>query len=349
MTTSPATDALDRECMTRAIAAASRVRCITSPNPWVGAVIRTDDGHMFEGATLQPGQAHAEVVALEAAGASARGATLYVTLEPCSHTGRTGPCVQAIIDAGLRRVVVGIEDPDPLVSGSGVKVLLEAGVDVQVGVQADQVTNQLGPYLKHRRTGRPWVVLKLASTLDGGTAAPNGSSQWITSPGARADGNRLRAESDAILVGAGTIRRDDPSLNVRDYRPPVSPSAGSVDPLRVVLGKAPEGARVRPCREMSGDLGVVLDDLGDDGVLQLLVEGGAGVAGDFHRAGLVDRYVIYVAPALFGGDDANGLFDGAGAWDIGDVWRGRFVSVERVGDDLRIEMAPAAPAPVEGV
>ena len=349
MTTSPATDALDRECMTRAIAAASRVRCITSPNPWVGAVIRTDDGHMFEGATLQPGQAHAEVVALEAAGASARGATLYVTLEPCSHTGRTGPCAEAIIDAGLRRVVVGIEDPDPLVSGSGVKVLLEAGVDVQVGVQADQVTNQLGPYLKHRRTGRPWVVLKLASTLDGGTAAPNGSSQWITSPGARADGHRLRAESDAILVGAGTIRRDDPSLNVRDYRPPVSPSAGSVDPLRVVLGKAPEGARVRPCREMSGDLGVVLDDLGDDGVLQLLVEGGAGVAGDFHRAGLVDRYVIYVAPALFGGDDANGLFDGAGAWDIGDVWRGRFVSVERVGDDLRIEMAPAAPAPVEGV
>ena len=349
MTTSPATDALDRECMTRAIAAASRVRCITSPNPWVGAVIRTDDGHMFEGATLQPGQAHAEVVALEAAGASARGATLYVTLEPCSHTGRTGPCAQAIIDAGLRRVVVGIEDPDPLVSGSGVKVLLEAGVDVQVGVQADQVTNQLGPYLKHRRTGRPWVVLKLASTLDGGTAAPNGSSQWITSPGARADGHRLRAESDAILVGAGTIRRDDPSLNVRDYRPPVSPSAGSVDPLRVVLGKAPERARVRPCREMSGDLGVVLDDLGDDGVLQLLVEGGAGVAGDFHRAGLVDRYVIYVAPALFGGDDANGLFDGAGAWDIGDVWRGRFVSVERVGDDLRIEMAPAAPAPVEGV
>ena len=349
MTTSPATDALDRECMTRAIAAASRVRCITSPNPWVGAVIRTDDGHMFEGATLQPGQAHAEVVALEAAGASARGATLYVTLEPCSHTGRTGPCAEAIIDAGLRRVVVGIEDPDALVSGSGVKVLLEAGVDVQVGVQADQVTNQLGPYLKHRRTGRPWVVLKLASTLDGGTAAPNGSSQWITSPGARADGHRLRAESDAILVGAGTIRRDDPSLNVRDYRPPVSPSAGSVDPLRVVLGKAPEGARVRPCREMSGDLGVVLDDLGDDGVLQLLVEGGAGVAGDFHRAGLVDRYVIYVAPALFGGDDANGLFDGAGAWDIGDVWRGRFVSVERVGDDLRIEMAPAAPAPVEGV
>ncbi|MHB1138649.1 MAG: bifunctional diaminohydroxyphosphoribosylaminopyrimidine deaminase/5-amino-6-(5-phosphoribosylamino)uracil reductase RibD [Microthrixaceae bacterium] len=341
MPTSPPTDAIDRECMTRAIAAAARVRCITAPNPWVGAVVRTDDGHMFEGATRQPGQAHAEIDALEHAGAAARGATIYVTLEPCSHTGRTGPCTEALIDAGVRRVVIGIEDPDPLVAGTGIARLREAGIEVQVGVQAGKVEIQLAPYLKHRRTGRPWVVLKLASTLDGGTAAPNGSSQWITSPGARADGHRLRAESDAILVGAGTVRRDDPSLTVRDYLPPVVPTDGSVDPVRVVLGGVAEDARVRPCREMSGDLGAVLDELGADGVVQLLVEGGAGVAGDFHRAGLVDHYVIYVAPALFGGNDANGLFDGAGAWDIADVWRGRFVSVERVGDDLRVEMAPA--------
>ena len=335
--------------MTRAIAAASRVRCITSPNPWVGAVLRTDDGHMFEGATLEPGHSHAEVVALQAAGDAAQGATMYVTLEPCSHTGRTGPCTTAILDAGVRRVVIGIEDPDPLVAGSGVRMLRDAGVEVDVGIQADKVDQQLAPYLKHRRTGRPWVVLKLASTLDGGTAAPNGSSQWITSPDARADGHRLRAESDAILVGAGTVRRDDPSLTVRDYRPPVAPSSGTVDPIRVVLGAAPAGAQVHPCRQMSGDLGGVLDDLGGDGVLQLLVEGGAAVAGDFHRGGFVDRYVIYVAPALFGGDDANGLFEGAGAWDIGDVWRGRFVSVERVGDDLRVEMAPSAPVAAEEV
>ncbi len=342
MSTSPTTDAIDRECMTRAIASAARVRCITAPNPWVGAVVRTDEGLMFEGATRQPGQAHAEVDALEHAGEHARGATVYVTLEPCNHTGRTGPCTEALIDAGVRRVVVGIEDPDSLVAGTGIARLRDAGVEVLVGVQAEKVSHQLAPYLKHRRTGRPWVVLKLASTLDGGTAAPNGTSQWITSPEARADGHRLRAESDAILVGAGTVRRDDPSLTVRDYLPPVVPTDGTVDPVRVVLGKVAEDARVRPCREMSGDLGAVLDELGADGVVQLLVEGGAGVAGDFHRAGLVDHYVIYVAPALFGGDDANGLFEGAGAWDIGDLWRGRFVSVERGGDDLRVEMAPAA-------
>jgi diaminohydroxyphosphoribosylaminopyrimidine deaminase/5-amino-6-(5-phosphoribosylamino)uracil reductase len=338
--TATETAAIDRECMTRAIAAASRVRCITSPNPWVGAVLRTEDGSMFEGATREPGREHAEVVALRAAGDAAAGSTLYVTLEPCNHTGRTGPCVEAIVDAGVRRVVVGVVDPDEQVAGAGIEALEKAGVQVDAGVQAEHVRNQLAPYLKHRRTGRPWVVLKLAATLDGGTAAPNGTSQWITSPPARVDGHRLRAESDAILVGAGTVRRDDPSLTVRDYQPPVMHSSGTVDPLRVVLGTVPERAKVRPCQEMRGDLGEVLDELGEQGIIQLLVEGGAAVAGDFHRSGLVDRYVIYMAPALFGGDDANGLFEGAGAWDIKDLWRGRFSSVERVGEDLRIELAP---------
>lgn len=333
-------DAVDRECMTRAIAAAANVRCITTPNPWVGAVLRTPDGKMFQGATEEPGGRHAEVVALDEAGPAAAGGTLYVTLEPCAHTGRTGPCAERIIDSGVSRVVVGIVDPDTVVAGRGIAKLREAGIDVVVGVQADKVEAQLAPYLKHRRTGRPWVVLKLAATTDGGTAAPNGSSKWITSPEARADGHRLRAESDAILVGAGTIRRDDPSLTVRDYHPPVSPAAGNVDPLRVVLGSAPDDATVQPARLMGGDLGTVLDDLGKDGIVQLLVEGGASVAGDFHRSGLVDRYVIYMAPALFGGDDSNGLFVGAGAWDVSDVWRGRFVSVERVGTDLRLELEP---------
>lgn len=335
-------NALDRECMTRAIATAATVRCATSPNPWVGAVVRGAEGTIWTGATQEAGGDHAEVVALAAAGDGARGATLYVTLEPCSHTGRTGPCVDAILDAGITRVVVAIGDPDEHVNGRGVEQLRAGGVTVDVGLYEDRVRHQLAPYLKHRTTGRPWVVLKLAASMDGGTAAPDGSSQWITSAPARADGHRIRAESDAIVIGAGTVRRDDPSLTVRDYRPPVVPSAG-VDPIRVVLGAAPADAKVQPCREMKGALGDVLDELGADGVLQVLVEGGAQVAGDFHRAGLVDRYVIYLAPALFGGGDARGLFTGYGAYSIGDVWRGRFEQVERVGADLRVELSPETP------
>ena len=316
--------------MRRAMALAAAVRATTSPNPWVGCVVEPGG---FEGATSPPGGPHAEVVALAAAGSAARGATLYTTLEPCSHVGRTAPCVDAIVHAGVARVVVGIEDPDPEVDGAGVRALRAAGVTVDVGVAAAGVRAQLAPYLKHRRTGRPWVVLKLAATLDGRTAAPDGSSRWITGEAARADGHRLRAESDAVIVGAGTVRADDPALTVRG-----SPGR---DPLRVVLGQAPPGARVRPALELAGDLGGVLDELGRRGVVQAMVEGGATVAGAFHRAGLVDRYVVYLAPALFGGDDGRPLFAGPGAPTLADVWRGRVVSVERLGPDLRIECSPA--------
>ncbi len=320
----------DETHMGRAIELAATARTRTSPNPWVGSVVEPGG---FEGVTHPPGGPHAEVVALEAAGEAARGATLYATLEPCAHTGRTLPCVDRIVDAGVARVVVGIEDPDERLRGAGVRALRAAGVTVDVGVCADEVRNQLAPYLKHRSTGRPWVVLKLAATLDGRTAAPDGSSRWITGEEARADVHRLRAESDAVIVGAGTVRADDPSLTVR--------AVEGDDPLRVVLGKAPEGAKVHPALELTGDLGEVLDELGRRGVLQAMVEGGATVAGEFHRAGLVDRYVFYLAPALFGGDDAPPMFTGAGAPTIADVWRGRIVSVERLGDDLRVECSPA--------
>jgi diaminohydroxyphosphoribosylaminopyrimidine deaminase/5-amino-6-(5-phosphoribosylamino)uracil reductase len=195
------------------------------------------------------------------------------------------------------------------------------------------VTEQLAPYLKHRRTGRPWVVLKLAASLDGRTAAPDGTSRWITGAESRADAHRLRARSDAVLVGAGTVRADDPALTVR--HPPVPDR----QPLRVVLGRAPTEARIHPALELSGELGDVLEDLGRRGVIQVLVEGGARVAHDFHAAGLVDRYVLYVAPALFGGDDGHPLFAGAGTPTIDQLWRGRLVSVERLGDDLRLEVA----------
>ncbi|MEY2456818.1 MAG: diaminohydroxyphosphoribosylaminopyrimidine deaminase [Acidimicrobiaceae bacterium] len=328
----------DEDEMHRAMAAAARVRSTTSPNPWVGALLVTAGGDRFEGATEPVGGAHAEVVALRtarAAGADVSAATMYTTLEPCSHHGRTPPCADALIDAGVKRVVVGLEDPDPLVSGQGIARLRAAGIDVELGVSADAVRQQLAPYLKHRSTGRPWVVLKMAASLDGRTSAPDGSSKWITGAEARADAHRLRAESDAVIVGAGTIRADDPALTVRD--------ADGPDPLRVVLGKAPADAKVHPCVELDGPLPDVLDELGRRGVLQAMVEGGPTVAGAFHRAGLVDRYVLYLAPALFGGDDGTGVFAGAGAPTMDDVWRGRIASVERLGDDLRVELEGALP------
>jgi diaminohydroxyphosphoribosylaminopyrimidine deaminase/5-amino-6-(5-phosphoribosylamino)uracil reductase len=326
----------DHEHMLRAVELAAGVRAATSPNPWVGCVLVAADGRQVVGATQPPGGSHAEAAALAeaaATGVDMCGATAYVTLEPCNHHGRTPPCADALIDAGVARVVVGVADPDPQVRGGGIERLRAAGVEVTTGVAADIVTELLAPYVRHRETGRPYVVLKLAASLDGRTAAPDGTSRWITGEAARADAHRLRAESDAVLVGAGTVRADDPALTVRHVR--------GREPLRVVLGKAPPGARVHPALELAGDLGDVLDELGRRDVIQLLVEGGATVAGEFHRAGLVDRYVVYLAPVLFGGDDAAGLFTGPGASTMADVWRGRIAGVRQLGDDIRVDLVPS--------
>jgi diaminohydroxyphosphoribosylaminopyrimidine deaminase/5-amino-6-(5-phosphoribosylamino)uracil reductase len=331
-------DAGDRRHMTRAIELAALARPLTAPNPWVGAVVVAPHGDAtFEGLTAPPGGEHAEVGALARAAEAgqADGATLYTTLEPCSHHGRTPPCVDAIVAAGVARVVVGIVDPDEHVRGRGIAALRQAGIEVTTGVCEDAITEQLGPYLKHRRTGRPWVVLKLALTLDGRIAAPDGSSRWITGQAARADAHRLRACSDAVLVGAGTVRADDPALTFR----PESGPPPERQPLRVVLGKASAAAKVQPAVELEGDLEAVLAELGQRGAIQVLVEGGARVAHDFHTAGLVDRYVFYLAPALAGGDDGRPVFAGPGAPSIEQFWRGRLVSVERLGDDLRVEVA----------
>ncbi len=323
----------DVTAMRRAIAVAEGARLVARPNPWVGALLTPSLHH---GATAAPGGAHAEAAVLAAAGAEAEGATLYVTVEPCcSFEGkRTPACARAVIEAGVRRVVVGIEDPDPRVAGQGLAALRDAGVTVEVGVCAEEIRAQLAPYLKHRRTGRPYVVLKLAATLDGRTAAPDGTSRWITGEAARVDVHRLRAESDAVLVGAATVRADDPALTVRHVPGP--------SPRRLVLGRAPEGARVHPCDEVEGDLEKILDRLGREEVLQLLVEGGATVAGRFHRAGLVDRYVVYLAPALMGGDDGLSMMAGPGASTLAEVWRGRLIGVEQLGDDLKVVVERAA-------
>jgi diaminohydroxyphosphoribosylaminopyrimidine deaminase/5-amino-6-(5-phosphoribosylamino)uracil reductase len=334
----------DTAAMDAAITAAAAVRCRTSPNPWVGSVVVVEGRIVGIGATKPPGGAHAERTAMDegalAGGGSIAGGTVVTTLEPCDHEGRTGPCTDAIVAAGVARVVVAVEDPDPQVSGRGIARLRDAGLEVVVGVRAAEVAEQLTPYLHHRRTGRPLVILKMATTVDGRIAAPDGSSRWITGPEARADVHRMRAESDAVLVGSGTVRADDPRLDVRDW--PEATAMGSTDPRRIVLGAIPEGARVLPAEEHHGDLGVLLDRLGGEGVLQLLVEGGAEVAGRFHRQGLVDRVVAYVAPALLGGDDGRPLLAGAGVATMAEAWRGRFTDVRRLGDDLRLELVPDA-------
>jgi diaminohydroxyphosphoribosylaminopyrimidine deaminase / 5-amino-6-(5-phosphoribosylamino)uracil reductase len=322
----------DDEMMAHAAAVARSARAVVRPNPWVGAVVADARGTLLaSGATEAPGERHAEAVALDAAGAAARGATLYVTLEPCAHTGRTPPCTERIVASGVARVVVAVLDPDERVSGRGVEALVQAGVPVDVGCGHDEVAADLAPYLHQRSTGRPYVVLKWAATLDGRTAAPDGTSRWITSEPARLDVHRLRADSDAVLVGAGTVRADDPELTVRL-------DGVEHQPLRVVLGDAPRNARVHPCLEFTGELKALLDDLGARGVLQLLVEGGASVARDFLAQGLVNRVVAYVAPALLGGDDGAPVLRGAGAPTLELARRGRFVSVATVGEDLRVEL-----------
>ncbi len=331
--------------MDKAIEAASAVRHLTSPNPWVGCVVIAPNGSAFTGATSPPGGPHAERHALALAGTAARGSTLITTLEPCDHQGRTGPCTDEIIEAGVRRVVIAVLDPDPQVSGAGVARLQSAGVEVQVGVRQAEVDRQLMAYLHHRRAGRPWMVAKLAASIDGRTAAPDGTSQWITSLEARTDAHRLRAVSDAVIVGAGTVRADDPSLTVRHWTPPGGrvwsdgrQPTGVVQPRRVVVGSAPRRARVHPCLQWEGSLEDLVVRLGADGAIQALIEGGPAVAGAFVRAGLVDSFVVYLAPALFGGDDGAPILSGPGAESIQDIVRGSITAVERLGPDVRIDV-----------
>jgi diaminohydroxyphosphoribosylaminopyrimidine deaminase / 5-amino-6-(5-phosphoribosylamino)uracil reductase len=320
------------ELMTMAMAAGDKARYLSPPNPWVGALVVSTRGVVVsEGHTQVPGESHAEVSALRRAGDQARGATLVVTLEPCVHVGRTGPCVEAILEAGIAKVIIGTIDPDPRVSGAGVALLKASGVDVELGIEEADVRAQLAPYIWHRVTGRPYVVVKIASTLDGAVAMADGSSQWITGEEARRDAHVLRAQSQAVLVGAGTVRSDDPVLTAR---------LGDIviEPLRVVLGSAPEGARIRPCLELSGDLGLVLDELANHDVLQLLVEGGPTTTSAFIEAGLVNHVVWYQAPAFAGSTGTLGALKSLTTPTISALRRGRIVDVRRIGEDIRIDV-----------
>lgn len=322
----------DETYMQMALDAARDARLRSRPNPWVGAVVVTPSGATYRGSTHAPGFAHAEVDALDAAGDAARGATLYCTLEPCNHTGRTGPCTEAIIAAGITRVVVGIEDPDTNVRGAGVARLRAAGIAVTVGTLAAEVAHQLRAYVHHRTTGRPYVVVKMATSIDGRISSTVPDERWLTGLEARTRVHQLRAESDAIAVGSGTVRTDDPELTTRLVEGP--------SPRRVVVGSAPAGAKVHPCLEWSGELTELLDKLGADGVLQLLVEGGPTLVTSFFDEGLVDEYVVHLANVVAGGDARPGMLAGAGDATALDVVPGDIVSTTVYGDDLEIIFHP---------
>ncbi|WP_423823494.1 bifunctional diaminohydroxyphosphoribosylaminopyrimidine deaminase/5-amino-6-(5-phosphoribosylamino)uracil reductase RibD [Salinisphaera sp. SPP-AMP-43] len=344
----------------------------TRPNPRVGCVITHYNVVRGEGWHERAGEGHAEVRALEdarARGNDPKGATVYVTLEPCSHSGRTAPCTQALIEAGVARVVIGAQDPNPEVDGRGIAALREAGIDVVTGVMADRCAALNAGFNQRMTSGRPRVRVKLAMSLDGRTAAADGSSQWITGEAARHDVHRLRAESGAVMIGRGTMAADDPSLNVRLEGP-------WAQPLRVVLDSdlatpaearmlaldgttliatasdnterrrelEQAGAEVVPIeRDEDGlNLARVLAMLGEREINDLLVEAGPTLAGALTRAGLVDEFVIYVAPLLIG-DGGRALMALAGAFGLDDAKALVFDNVEPIGADLRITARLAHP------
>lgn len=328
------------EAMRLAIGQGDQVKGGTYPNPPVGAVILDRDGDIAGVGGTQPvGGPHAEVIALRRAGERARGGTAFVTLEPCNHHGRTPPCVDALIAAGLASVVYAVKDPNP-VAAQGAARLSAAGVEVRSGTLADEVAGgALREWLHKQRTGKPHVTWKYATSVDGRSAAADGSSQWITSEAARADVHRKRAVVDAIVVGTGTVFVDDPALTAR------LPDGSLADrqPLRVVVGM----------REISSDARVLNDDsrtmvirtrdpleamaaMADR--VDVLVEGGPTLAGAFLRAGVIDRIVAYVAPILLGGPIT--AVDDVGVLSIAHAQRWRFDGMDRIGPDVRLSLVP---------
>ena len=353
--------------MRRALELAEHGRGLTAPNPIVGAVLVRGGRVVGEGWHRALGESHAEVEALARAGAAARGATLYVTLEPCVHWGRTPPCVDALLAAGIARCVVAQRDPDPRVNGRGLKTLRAAGVEIELGLLAGEAAGQLAGYRRAQATGRPRVTWKVASSLDGRIADVRGRSQWITGREARADGHRLRAASDAIVIGAGTARADDPRLTARhggeDTKRRSQPLRVVVDsrlslPPRLKLFSPPlargtvvactaaaPAARERalaargvtvwrlPAARLRVSLPALAERLATEGRHEVLLEGGGTLGASFVREKLVQRIVLYTAPFVLGGGLSwcNGLsvkLDHAG--------HGRVVSATLVGDDARL-------------
>ncbi len=352
----------DHVYMAHALSLAKREIYTTDPNPRVGCVLVSGDVIIGEGWHMRAGGPHAEIAALEAAGENARGATAYVTLEPCCHHGRTPPCTDSLIAAGIGRVVFACEDPNPAVSGGGASQLVAAGIATEGGVLADSATALNIGYLTRMRTGRPWVRSKIAASLDGRTALADGTSQWITGVPARADVQRLRARSSAILTGIGTILGDDPSLNVRDLalgevhqpvriiadsrlRTPIAAKTlGLPGAVRIYCtnGQSQEslqdvGAEVEVVPANGGhvSLTALLDSLGELQINELLVEAGAGLNGALLAAGLIDELIVYSASHILG-SGARGMFDGVVPETMDQRVELRLADVRRVGDDCRL-------------
>jgi diaminohydroxyphosphoribosylaminopyrimidine deaminase/5-amino-6-(5-phosphoribosylamino)uracil reductase len=348
---------VDLRWAARAIDLARQANYRTSPNPMVGAVVLDAGGALAgEGFHREAGLPHAEQEALNVAGPRAQGGTLYVNLEPCIHPHRELPCAQALIQSGVRRVVISMADPDQRMRGAGIEFLRSAGVEAVVGVHEDRARRLNEFYIKHRLTGRPFVTVKFATSLDGKIATRSGESRWISGTESRAHGHLLRSAHDAILVGVGTVVADDPELSARLDGSPVR------QPMRVVLDsqlRTPPSARVVGPNTLiattrSGDvgeaetlvlaptadgrvgLGPLLDELGRRGILSLLVEGGAEVHASFFAEGLVDKVQAYIAPIIIGGRQAPGPVGGEGVGNLRDAIRLGEVDATRIGDDLWI-------------
>jgi diaminohydroxyphosphoribosylaminopyrimidine deaminase/5-amino-6-(5-phosphoribosylamino)uracil reductase len=353
--------------MERALALAKRGMYTTDPNPRVGCVLVKNGEVIGEGFTQPAGQDHAEVRALKDArsrGHDLRGATAYVTLEPCSHFGRTPPCANALIDAQVERVVAAMEDPNPQVSGRGLRMLRDAGIEVRCGLLAHEAYELNIGFVSRMTRGRPWVRMKVAASLDGRTGLPSGESQWITGEAARADGHAWRARASAILTGIGTVKEDDPRMTVRAVETPRQPQRVLIDsqldvpPTAQILAGAPilifcgnlderhaeraaalrdRGAELVQLANPSGkvDLPAMLKVLGERQVNELHVEAGYKLNGSLLREGCVDELLIYLAPSLLGTDSMS-MFNLVAPDTLEGRVRLNFHSVDRMGDDLRI-------------
>lgn len=366
---------IDREMMSQALKLAAKGRFTTSPNPTVGCVIVADGKVVGQGFTRPAGGNHAEIEALQSAGdADITGATAYVSLEPCNHQGKTGPCVDAFIAAGIARVVIACEDPNPQVAGSGIEKLLAAGIQVESGLLEDQARDLNKGFIKRHEQGTPWVLVKMAASLDGRTAMASGQSQWITTPPARQDVQRLRAASCAIITGIGTQLMDDPSLTVRITHEELGVEDSLQQPLRVVVDSKLQMAATARMFEQPGptliatlegdsqreksqalidagaevvflpaigehiDLQALLVELAARGCNQVMVEAGAGLAGAFIAEGLLDELVCYWAPKLFG-NDARPMFN----LPIRTIDAHLALSVKdmrMIGEDIRVTLYP---------